>query len=162
LPAITALLMALMPELTRRCSADAREACWHIYDGDVRVGTIARRVGNPFDTDPWEWTCEFYSRSHPTRECTNGTSETFDQALADFDATWRVFKAHRGPIFRRGATRETGTLRSTAGSIGASVMPHDRKPPHRAGAPAPTTLRRRGSSGGISGRGAVRSATAVI
>jgi hypothetical protein len=60
--------MALMPELTRRRSADAREECWHIYYGDVRVGTIAQRVGNPFDTDPWEWTCRFYLGSHPTRE----------------------------------------------------------------------------------------------
>jgi hypothetical protein len=25
------------------------------YFGDVRVGTIAERVGNPHDTDPWEW-----------------------------------------------------------------------------------------------------------
>jgi hypothetical protein len=29
-----------MPALTRRRSTDAREECWHIYYGDVRVGTI--------------------------------------------------------------------------------------------------------------------------
>src|SRR3977135_1325846 len=92
--------MAPMPELTRRF-ADAREECWYIYYGAVRVGTIARRVGNPFDTDPWEWTCGFYPGSHP-RECTNGTSETFDQARADFDATWQC-SCQSAPkrIFRR-------------------------------------------------------------
>jgi hypothetical protein len=52
-----------MPTLTRRRSTDAREECWHIYYGDVRVGTIARRVGNPHDTDPWEWNCGFYPGS---------------------------------------------------------------------------------------------------
>jgi hypothetical protein len=41
-----------MAALTRRRSTDAREECWHIYYGDV--GTIAKRVGNPFDTDPWQ------------------------------------------------------------------------------------------------------------
>jgi hypothetical protein len=37
-----------MPELTRRRSIEAREECWHVY-GDVRVGTIAKRAGIPFD-----------------------------------------------------------------------------------------------------------------
>jgi len=40
-----------MPTLTRRYPE--RPDCWHISYGDVRVDTIARRVGNPFDTDPW-------------------------------------------------------------------------------------------------------------
>ena len=39
-----------MPTLTRRRSAH-RQQCWHIYYGDVHVGTIAERVGNPHDTD---------------------------------------------------------------------------------------------------------------
>jgi hypothetical protein len=46
-----------MPALTRRRSPDAPEECWHVYYGDVHAGTIARRVGNPHDTDPWEWIC---------------------------------------------------------------------------------------------------------
>jgi hypothetical protein len=53
-----------MPALTRRRSTDAREECWHIYYGDVRVGTIAIRSGNPYDEDPWEWSCGFYPGSH--------------------------------------------------------------------------------------------------
>jgi hypothetical protein len=60
----------------------------------VRVGTIARRVGNPFDTDPWEWTCGFYPGSHP-RECTSDTSETFHQARSEFEAAWAVFLSKR-------------------------------------------------------------------
>jgi hypothetical protein len=39
-----------MPELTRRRSEHHRQ-CWHIYYGDVHVGTIAERVGNPHDTE---------------------------------------------------------------------------------------------------------------
>ena len=65
-----------------------------IYYGDVRVGTIARRVGNPFDTDPWEWTCGFYPGSHPG-ECTSDASETFDQARTEFEAAWAVFLSKR-------------------------------------------------------------------
>jgi hypothetical protein len=53
--------------------------CWHVYCGDVRVGTIARGVGNPHDTDPWEWNCGFYPGSHP-REHTSDTAAAFDQA----------------------------------------------------------------------------------
>jgi hypothetical protein len=36
-----------MPTLTRRRSADHRHKCWHIYYGDVHVGTIVERVSNP-------------------------------------------------------------------------------------------------------------------
>jgi hypothetical protein len=32
-------------------AADAREECWHVYYGDVHVGTIAIRTGIPFDED---------------------------------------------------------------------------------------------------------------
>jgi len=35
-----------MPELIRRLYPERRD-CWHIYFGDVHVGTIARNVGNP-------------------------------------------------------------------------------------------------------------------
>ena len=51
-----------MPELTRRRSEHNRQ-CWHVYYGDVHVGTIAERSGNPHDTDPWEWCCGFYPGS---------------------------------------------------------------------------------------------------
>ncbi len=31
--------MAAMPDLTRRRSPDAPDECWHVFYGDVRVGT---------------------------------------------------------------------------------------------------------------------------
>jgi len=64
-----------MPELTRR----HRHNCWHICYGDV--GTIAERVGNPHDTDPWEWSCGFYPGSHPGEHLSD-TTATFDARAA--------------------------------------------------------------------------------
>jgi hypothetical protein len=63
-----------MPALTRRRSSD-RQNCWHIYYGDVQAGTIAKRVGNPHDTDQWEWICGFYPGSRPG-EIQSGTSRS--------------------------------------------------------------------------------------
>jgi hypothetical protein len=77
------------PALTHRRSAD-RPDCWHIYYGD----TIAMRAGNPHDTDPWEWSCAFYPGSRPG-EIQSGTSETFDQARAEFGSAWAVFLSTR-------------------------------------------------------------------
>jgi hypothetical protein len=34
-----------MPALSRRRSHDARDECWHVLYGDVRVGMIAVRSG---------------------------------------------------------------------------------------------------------------------
>jgi hypothetical protein len=82
-----------MPALTRRRS-EHRQQCWHIYYGDVHVGTIAERVGNPHDTDPWEWSCGFYPGSHPG-EHRSDTTATFDDARADFERAWLVFLANR-------------------------------------------------------------------
>ena len=82
-----------MPALTRRRYPE-RPDCWHIYFGDVRVGTIARRIGQPHDEDPWEWNCGFYPGSHPG-EHTNGTAATFEEAREEFEASWRVFSAKR-------------------------------------------------------------------
>jgi hypothetical protein len=83
-----------MPELTRRRSLEARDECWHVYYGDVRVGTIAIRTGMPPGEDPWSWACGFYPGSHPG-ECADGTAATFDQARADFEEAWAVFLANR-------------------------------------------------------------------
>jgi hypothetical protein len=83
-----------MPTLTRRRDLDAQDECWQIYYGDVRVGTIPKRIGIPPDEDPWGWSCGFYPGSNP-RECTNGAAATFDQARADFEGAWRIFLANR-------------------------------------------------------------------
>jgi hypothetical protein len=83
-----------MPELTRRRSEDHRQECWHIYYGDIHAGTMTERVGNPHDTDPWEWTCGFYPGSSPGEQ-QSGTSATFDEARADFGTAWQVFLSKR-------------------------------------------------------------------
>ncbi len=83
-----------MPVLTRRRNLEASDECRQICFGDVRVGTIAIRTGNPHDTDPWEWWCGFYPGSHP-REHQSGTAATFNQARADFEAASRVFLSNR-------------------------------------------------------------------
>jgi hypothetical protein len=82
-----------MPTRTRRRYPEQPD-CWHVYYGDVRVGTIARRVGNPHDTDPWEWNCGFYPGSHP-REHKSDTAATFEQARADFERAWAAFLPNR-------------------------------------------------------------------
>jgi len=86
-----------MPEtrmqLTRRRSAD-RPDCWLIYYGDVHGGTIAMRVGNPHDTDRWEWVCGFYSGSRPG-EIRSGTAATFAEARDGFGIAWKIFLSNR-------------------------------------------------------------------
>src|SRR6267378_1448855 len=79
-----------MPTLTRRRYPE-RPDCWHVYYGDVHAGTIARRVGNPHDTDPWEWSCGFYPGSHPGEH----QSATFEEARADFEHALQVFLSNR-------------------------------------------------------------------
>jgi len=92
-----------MPQLTRRRYPE-RHDCWHIYYGDVHAGTIAKRVGNPHDTDQWEWSCGFYPGSRPG-EIRSGTSATFDDARAEFTTAGRCFwRTAPTPIFRRGVT----------------------------------------------------------
>ena len=83
-----------MPALTRRRNLDAPDECWHVFYGDVRVGTIAIRTGMPPGEDPWCWVCGFYPGCHPS-ECTDGTAKTFARARADFEAAWQVLLSHR-------------------------------------------------------------------
>jgi hypothetical protein len=85
-----------MPALTRRRYPECQD-CWHVFYEDVHVGTIARRSGNPHDTEPWEWRCGFYPGSH-LGECTGGTAETFDEARSAFEAAWRVFLSKRTEV----------------------------------------------------------------
>jgi hypothetical protein len=120
LPARSARSWA-MPELMRRRSPDAREECWHIYFGDVRVGTIGIRSGIPCDEDPWGWSCGFYPGSYP-REYLYGTAPDFDQARAGFAEAWRIVSAKRSEprrIFRPGGISAIGPQRNTGrGSAG--------------------------------------------
>jgi hypothetical protein len=84
-----------MTALTRRRDPDAREETWRIfYDGDVHVGTIGLRSGNPVGTDPWFWRCGFYPGSNPG-DATDGTATNFDAARAAFESAWSAFLAKR-------------------------------------------------------------------
>jgi hypothetical protein len=120
-----------MPELTRRRSPEAREECWHVYYGDVRVGTIAIRSGIPHDEDSWGWNCGFYPGSHPG-ECTSGTAETFDQARANFEQAWRVFLSKCTEAdFEEWRDQEAWTAEKYRRFDRGERMPSDWKPPQR-------------------------------
>lgn len=78
-----------MPELTRRRSLDAPDECWHVYYGDVRVGTIAIRIGIPPHEDPWGWAC----CSIPVAILGNAQTAPRQRSTwsrADFEQTWRA------------------------------------------------------------------------
>jgi hypothetical protein len=81
-----------MSTLTRRRNPEAREESWHIYCGDVRVGTIAMKVGASSDVDQWRWVCD--PGSHPGEQLA-GSAPDFEQARADFEAARRIFSARR-------------------------------------------------------------------
>ena len=67
---------------------------WHIYYGDVRVGTIVRAIGAPNHAELWQWYCGFYPGSQPS-ENKSSFAETFDRARKAFEAALRVFLASR-------------------------------------------------------------------
>jgi len=77
-------------QLTRRRDFEAHQETWRVFYGDVRVGTIARSVGNP-NAAPMAMALRLLSGSRPG-ECKAGVAPTFDQARADFEAAWRVFR----------------------------------------------------------------------
>lgn len=82
-----------MPDLTRRPDPD-RPDSWHIYFGDVQVGSIGRTVGLPNAQEKWKWSCGFYPGSRPG-EVRQGTEDDFETARQAFAAAWEVFKAGR-------------------------------------------------------------------
>ena len=57
---------------------DSKADVWHVYYGDVQVGTIGMRSGVPNDVDQWGWTCGFISQR---LKITEGTAPP---------STWRV------------------------------------------------------------------------
>ena len=77
-----------MSALTRRRSDNPHHVTWHVYYGDVQVGTIGERAGVPVDVDQWRWSCGFYPGLHPGQR-RHGTAPTFDEARAGFEVDWR-------------------------------------------------------------------------
>jgi hypothetical protein len=82
-----------MPMLARRRYPE-RHDCWHVYYGDVHVGTIARCTGNPGAVERWEWSCGFYPGSKPGED-RRGTAPIFEDARAAFEAAWRDYLPKR-------------------------------------------------------------------
>ena len=82
-----------MPTLTRRLEPDRHQETWHIYYGDVPVGTIGQRAGVPHNVDQWEWRIGFYPVSHRPgeRQPLGGTARTFEQARAAFEEAWQAY-----------------------------------------------------------------------
>ena len=77
-----------MPILTRRRSDNPHQVTWHVYFGDVHVGTIGERAGVPVDVDQWQWSCGFYPGLHPGQH-RYGTTANFTEARAGFEADWK-------------------------------------------------------------------------
>jgi hypothetical protein len=93
-PSVDSAQSLRMLELTRRRSVKNRQECWPVFYGDVQVGTIARRTGNPHDTDPWEWLCGFYPGCDPG-QAADGCAETFEEAKAQFEEVWNRLRPTR-------------------------------------------------------------------
>jgi hypothetical protein len=111
-----------MPALTRRRSEDHREECWHVYYGDVHVGTIAIRSGSPHHEDPWGWICGFYPGSEPG-EYTDGTALSFVKARADFERAWKIFFSKRTEAdFQAWREQRDSVLPSVTGTTSAPRM----------------------------------------
>ena len=75
---MVSIIKIVISLLACHCAA-ARQESWLILYGDVHVGTIGLRSGNPFDTDQWRWCCGFYPGSEPG-ECENGMAASFEAA----------------------------------------------------------------------------------
>jgi hypothetical protein len=77
-----------MPALSRRRDPEGHHEVWHVYYGDVRVGTIGIRAGVPVDVDQWGWSCGFYPGVEP-QDYRHGTARTFKAARTAFRNAWR-------------------------------------------------------------------------
>jgi hypothetical protein len=78
-----------MPRLTRRRDPEGHREVWHVYYGDVRVGTIGIRAGVPIDVDQWGWSCGFYPGVEPV-DYRHGTASSFKAARTAFRKAWRI------------------------------------------------------------------------
>jgi hypothetical protein len=74
-----------VPELTRRRSHPDHDS-WGIWYDGVRVGAVARRSGNPRDTDAWRWDCGFYPG--PDLPQVGATATSFEAAQDAFKTAW--------------------------------------------------------------------------
>jgi hypothetical protein len=110
-----------MPALTRRLDPDVRQECWLVYYGDVHVGAITKRTGNPHNTDLGN------GAAASIRAAILATIGMAPQRVSMLPV--RHSKQHgeticpsgAKPTSRNGATTRPGLLRSIAVSIGTSA-----------------------------------------
>ncbi|MBR1228199.1 hypothetical protein JQ600_25290 [Bradyrhizobium sp. AUGA SZCCT0176] len=68
--------------------AAERSDCWHIFYGDVQVGTIAVQSGLPVKAKQWRWDVGFYPASHRGR---SRSTSSFNEARAGFESAWKAY-----------------------------------------------------------------------
>jgi hypothetical protein len=78
-----------MPHLTRRRTDNPHRVTWHVYHGDIHVGTIGERAGVPVDREQWQWICGFYPGLHHGQH-RYGIATTFEDARVGFEADWKA------------------------------------------------------------------------
>jgi hypothetical protein len=111
-----------MLTLTRRRSTDQSD-CWHVLYGDVRVGTISRRVGAPIDVDQWGWILGFYPGTDAD-QYRDGTALTFEEARAEFEAAWKgLLPTLTEAKFQRWRDQEDWTARKYAMRERGELLP---------------------------------------
>ena len=74
-----------MPTLIRRRADSDQRETWHVYYGDVHVGTISRRAGVPVHADQWGWACGFYPGLEPGQH-RDGTAMISSRRVPDSSA----------------------------------------------------------------------------
>lgn len=76
-----------MTALTRRRSDNQHQEMWHVYYGDIHVGTIGENAGVPIHAERWGWSLGFYPGMEDHRR--GGETATFEEARAAFELAWQ-------------------------------------------------------------------------
>jgi len=80
-----------MTALTRRPNDNPHQEGWHIYFGDVRVGSIRMLAGVPTHGDQWGWSLGFNPGMEVgPRGDYGGSAASFEEARAAFEAKWKT------------------------------------------------------------------------
>jgi hypothetical protein len=152
-----------MPELTRRQSTDAREECWHVYYGDVHVGTIVasacqragKRLGAALFVDQklrkhrgsvrMRVVCAAamivmlagpaYAQEKPIPKYGEETKDKTPQEKEGDKAAQRAYERSLGNIPDKGPTDPWGQVRTDAPKATAKI-PAAKKPPAKTGSTA--------------------------
>ncbi|WP_347336473.1 hypothetical protein [Bradyrhizobium japonicum] len=114
--------------LPRRRSDNPHEESWHIYSGDVRIGTIGARAGVPVHADQWGWSIGFYPGMEPGTWL-SGIAATRSRARGFRDRMVGATAEHSQQCLRRMAPR-SGLAGRGCGQAGAGREARQRNPEH--------------------------------